>query len=112
MTYTINGKKWTKADINQRCAELLGIEYKRSDNYVMVCDHAASIETGYEQEREYNPCTEWGDTGTIIEKCFDELTSTVWQDSHIYWDLLIDKHKCSKLEAACICYVTIGNTNE
>jgi hypothetical protein len=120
MTYTINGKEWTKADINERCAVLMGIEYELNDIYVMVSDTVTSIETGVDEFMEYCPCYSPSDTDAIIDKCFDELMTRVTtcgekfvgrEQNIIYgilWEYLMEKHKCTKLVAACICYIEIN----
>jgi hypothetical protein len=118
MTYTINGKEWTKADINKRCAELMGIEYELNDIYVMVSDTVTSIETGVDEFMEYCPCYSPSDTDAIIDKCWDELMQDVGFDGEddpdydyrfgTRWQYIIEEHKCSKLVAACICYIEIN----
>jgi hypothetical protein len=109
MTYTIKGKEWTKADINLRCAVLMGIEYELNDIYVMVFDTTASIETGVDEFMEYCPCYSPSDTDSIIDKCWDELMEIIANDgAWVNWDYLKYKHKCSKLVAACICYIEIN----
>jgi hypothetical protein len=102
MTYTINGKEYTEFNINKRCAELKEFKLCEGQHYKSALAHRVD---GFLEV--YDPCNNWNDAGAIIEKCWDELTSTVWQDSHIYWDLLIDKHNCTKLIAACICYIEL-----
>jgi hypothetical protein len=115
MTYTINGKEWTKSNINERCAVLMGIEYQLNDIYVMVSDTVASIETGVDEFMEYCPCYNPSDTDAIIDKCFDELNKVnVSYDSigrmitSTKWNSIMIGHDCSKLIAACICYIEIN----
>jgi hypothetical protein len=115
MTYTINGKEWTEFDINKRCAVLMGIEYELNDIYVMTIDEVASIETGTDEFMEYCPCHSPADTDAIIDKCWDELmtiNSVVFEkgiySSETEWNQLMDKHNCTKLMAACICYIEIN----
>ncbi|MFT6991870.1 MAG: hypothetical protein ACJASL_003867 [Paraglaciecola sp.] len=103
MTYTINGKQYTEFDINKRCAELMDLKDVHENNGRVFF---TSLEL--QSKRAFEPCSDPTDTWPIIDKCWDELTSTVWQDSHIYWDLLIDKHNCTKLVAACICYIELN----
>jgi hypothetical protein len=86
MTYTINGKEWTEFDINERCAELMAhevVNYCRSAHYA------------------------W----TIIDKCWDELMQVLYVSrlTNRQWDFLIKKHNCTKLVAACICYIEINS---
>ena len=102
-THTINGKQWTEFDINRRCA-VLTLKY---------------IGQLYENEKligadrlEYNPCNNWNDAGSIIDKCFDELMSAPNDWSEPYdgnkWELIIDTRKCTKQAAACICYIELN----
>jgi hypothetical protein len=82
MTYTINGKEWTEFDINERCAELMAhemVNYCRSAHYA------------------------W----TIIDKCWDALFYPKRPELSL-WQHLIKKHNCTKLVAACICYIEIN----
>jgi hypothetical protein len=119
MTYTINGKEYTEFDINKRCADLIGEKYNTSDQYVMVADNATSVETGCYEEMEYNPCSNWADAGTIIDKCWDEFIEVVDCMGHeitnddigwCKWSYLMAQHNCTKLVAACICYIEINET--
>lgn len=103
MKYTINNKPYTLFDIKARCAELMGIEVKiKGDDKYPYLDK--------EQDEEYDPCESWNDTGPIIEKCFDELTSVSCPSTgNIEWHQLVLKHNCTKLEAACICYIEMND---
>ena len=106
MTYTINGKEWTKSNINERCAELEGKnlpEYQPARN------------SGYNIGNEefyigYNPCQNPSDTNAIIDKCWDELNQFVSgkQRMETKWIFTMQKHNCTKLVAACICYIEIN----
>jgi hypothetical protein len=90
MTYTINGKEWTEFDINKRCAELYNGVY-----------------------RDY--CNNPADTDAIIDKCWEELMIDVDCEGNlepyadmsfgINWQYLMGEHNCTKLVAACICYI-------
>jgi hypothetical protein len=92
MTYTINGKEYTEFDINKRCAELMAhevVNYCRSAHYA------------------------W----TIINKCWDELIEVVDCMGHeitnddigwCKWSYLMAQHNCTKLIAACICYIELN----
>ena len=106
MTYTINGKEWTKSNINERCAELEGKnlpEYQPARN------------SGYNIGNEefyigYNPCQNPSDTNAIIDKCWDELNQFVSgkQRMETKWIFTMQQHNCTKLVAACICYIEIN----
>ena len=103
MTYTINGKEWTELDIKKRCAKLLGY------NLHFIKD----IESG---NRYWNALECITHTEAIIDKCWDELMLT--KDTHgfgtwthwdnIKWVRIMSKHNCTKLVAACICFIEIN----
>jgi hypothetical protein len=113
MTYTINGKEWTEFDINYRCAELLGFKASkeqymhygdRDENVVLIGRARDSYGVNYTR----NPA----DTDAIIDKCWDKLMKlTETFDDGIAdglctrWEYLMDYAKCTKLVAACICYI-------
>jgi hypothetical protein len=108
MTYTINGKEWTKSNINERCAELEGKnlpEYQPARN------------SGYNIGNEefyigYNPCQNPSDTNAIIDKCWGELNQFVSgkQRMETKWIFTMQKRNCTKLVAACICYIEINES--
>ena len=112
MKYTINGKEWTEFDINLRCAELLGapISFSRLPSKIFKL----SVNTGGFTD-EVNYCNSPSDTDAIIDKCWDELMKlTETFDDGIAdglctrWEYLMDYDKCTKLVAACICYIEIN----
>jgi hypothetical protein len=106
MAYTINGKPYTELDINKRCAELLAIKYITNDVYVLIPDPVMSMEASCSQYVEYNPCTNPVDTDAIIDKCWNELMSVKYEYCVLSrWQYLMHQHKCTKLVAACICYI-------
>ena len=103
MTYTINGKEWTEFDINKRCAEL---DTHNTGQAALVHHKAVFIDNFVNGQREYNPCNNPSDTWPIIEKCWDELMEIIANDgAWVNWDYLKYKHKCTKLVAACICFI-------
>jgi hypothetical protein len=130
MKYTINGKEWAEFDINMRCAELLGLivqtEFKErigfTEEFHIAYPNtiwAARVDERGDQvssweQMVFTRCPV--DTWPIIEKCFDELmltkdgrgcgTWTHWD--HVKWQRLINEHNCTKLVAACICYIEIN----
>ncbi len=110
MTYTINGKEYTEFDINKRCAELLEIKYITNDVYVLIPDPVMSMEASCSQYMEYNPCNSPSDADTIIDKCWDELNQFVSgkQRMETKWIFTMQQHNCTKLVAACICYIEIN----
>jgi hypothetical protein len=106
MKYTINGKEWTKSNINERCAELEGKN---------LPEYQPAMNSGYNIGNEefyigYNPCQNPSDTDAIIDKCWDELIEVLYvsRETNRQWDFLIKKHNCTKRVAACICYIEIN----
>jgi hypothetical protein len=124
MTYTINGKEYTEFDINLRCAELLGLivqtEYQKLIGFTeefhkiypntiwcaKIDDRGDQVEPW--QQMIFTRCPE--NTWPIIDKCFDELMEVLYvsRETNRQWDFLIKKHNCTKLVAACICYIEIN----
>jgi hypothetical protein len=106
MTYTIKGKEWTGFDINWRCAELLAWELEPNVKSVEFDGNCFWV-NGVSKYLVKHYCNNPTDTDAIIDKCWDELMSP-----HHYnlnrWQRLIKKHNCTKLVAACICYIEIN----
>jgi len=100
MIYTINGKEYSEFDINKRCAEIEGFKcIKSHPNAKIINSVKNSIVTEY-GKKDY--CTNPSDTWPIIEKCWNELMNPFGAKR---WGLLMQKHDCSKLIAACICFI-------
>ena len=105
-TYTMRGDEYSEFDINKRCAELLGY------NIYFIKD----IKSG---NRYYAPCECISHTWPIIEKCWDELMEQVdlsgsdmvelESTNYSRWEHLIEKHNCTKLVAACICFIEVNS---
>ena len=106
--YTIKGEEYSEFDINKRCAELMDIKYDTNDVYVMIQDDVMSIETGNDELIEYAPCNSPSDTWPIIEACWDELESRFFDYGKSKWSETVEKHKCTKLVAACICFIELN----
>ena len=105
MTYTINGKEYTELDINKRSAELMGMAVKLSiDKKHWLLPSSIKNSGGY---NEYSPSSNPQDAWQIIEKCWDELNRFVPNGITMVskWRDITDKHNCSKLIAACICFI-------
>mgnify|MGYP003666986200 CR=1 FL=1 len=103
MTYTINGKELTELHINRRCAELMSWkELRISSVSVQVLNHIYHV---YEI---YDPCTNPLDTDAIIDKCFHKLVEYDHHNDEVEWEDIMDRHKCTKLVAACICFIEIN----
>jgi hypothetical protein len=116
MTYTINGKEWTEFDINLRCAELLGFKASK-EQYMHYGDRDENVVLIARARDSYgvNYCNVWNDASHIIDKCFHELMKlTETFDDGIAdglctrWEYLMDYDKCTKLVAACICYIELN----
>jgi hypothetical protein len=101
MTYTIDGKEYTEFDINLRCAALVPV-------YVALKGSMNDMYLDKEQDDEYNPCQNPADTDAIIDKCWDELIFADYR-RNVTWEMLMEKHNCTKLVAACICYIEIND---
>ena len=111
MKYTINRKKYTEFDINLRCAELI---LATPVNISHDCQQVLSA-----PNLEYNPLRNPWNTDRIIDKCWDELIEVVDCMGHeitnddigwCKWSYLMAQHNCTKLVAACICYIEINET--
>ena len=115
MKYTINDKEYTEFEINKRCAELMGLKWHEFSN-VSESRQWVNIEIlrlkGQPDFPEYSPCTNPADTWPIIEKCWDDLMVVDMIDYYAQWDLLMCEHNCTKLVAACICFIEINEGNE
>jgi hypothetical protein len=112
MTYTISSKQYTEFDINKRCAELMGVpvSFSRLPNRM----YKLSVNSGGFTD-EYNSCNNPADTDAIIDKCWDELNrvnvsydSTGRMITGTKWEAIIFEHNCTKLIAACICYIELN----
>ena len=107
MTYTINGKEWTELDINKRCADLLGapISFSRLPSKIFKL----SVNTGGFTD-EVNYCKNPADTESIIDKCLNSLLEVHHTELCDYtkWEDIVNRHKCTKLVAACICFIEIN----
>jgi hypothetical protein len=100
MKYTINGKEYTEWRINTAIAEkIYGYPSDKDIKRLVI-------------ERRIDFCNNWKDAGVVIEKCWDELND-IWleKDGKTYislWKYLVQKHNCTKLVAACICFIEIN----
>jgi hypothetical protein len=112
MKYTINGKEYTEFDINLAIAEINILSLDMSE----AMDRVVAIQM---RRKLPNYCTNPVDTWHIIEKCWDELmcVNDVILGGGVYssnteWDEIIDKHSCTKLVAACICFIEINEAKQ
>jgi hypothetical protein len=112
VTYTINGKEYTEFDINLRCAELKEFKLCEGQHYKSALAHRVD---GFLEV--YDPCNNWNDAGAIINKCWDELIEVVDCMGHeitnddigwCKWSYLMAQRNCTKLIAACICYIELN----
>ena len=113
MTYTINGKEYTEFDINKRCAEIDPYVYEIHGSYPSIGESAVHIEGrhgkyGNYYEVGFDPCNDWNDAGSIIEKCWDELMEEAFPYGPPKWKYLTQQHNCTKQAAACICYIELN----
>ena len=135
MTYTINGKEYSELGINQRCAELIkpkhsGYKYvKVLENYTpwrdileigitsdcCVIKYLTISKPNMDMWSMYDACNSPTHTWPIINKCWDELNkvnvsydSTGRMITSTKWNSIMIGHNCSKLIAACICYIEIN----
>ncbi len=120
MTYTIKGIEYTELDINKRCAELyLPCDYiiNKNDNSIDLIGVQTWLGAhGEPDERmvkygNYNPCNYPADTDAIIDKCWDELNESILRNGgrrKSHWQDTMQQHNCTKLVAACICYIEIN----
>ncbi len=109
MTYTVKSKEHSKFDINKRCAELMGIaiSFSRLPEKVFKL----SVDSGGFTD-EYNPCNNPQDTWPIIEKCWDDLNESTLRSGgrrKSHWQDKMQQHNCTKLVAACICFIELGS---
>tara|TARA_R110002126_G_scaffold192495_8_gene340678 strand:- start:1682 stop:2008 length:327 start_codon:yes stop_codon:yes gene_type:complete len=106
-TYTINGKEYSEFAINKWCAELRDLKDVHENN-----GRVFFTSTEMQSKRAFEPCTDPSDTWPIIEKYWDELME-IWmnEDGTTYttWDYAIEKHNCTKLVAACICFIEVNS---
>jgi hypothetical protein len=104
MTYTINGKEYTEFDINLAIAEINILSLDMSE----AMDRVVAIQM---RRKPPNYCTNPVDTWPIIEKCWDELNALYANGVTkviTKWQRTIEKHNCTKLVAACICFIEIN----
>jgi hypothetical protein len=109
MTYTINGKQYTKSDINKRCADLMGIKVE----YPMFNEvpYHRWFDSKGANLKVLDLCNNPTDTDAIIDKCFDELNESILRNGGLrksYWQEIMQQHKCTKLVAACICLIEMN----
>jgi hypothetical protein len=127
MKYTINGKEYQEFDINKRCADLMGFEvldeftlaatqhksYRKAtlnNCWIATGNNSASVSSA-----KYNPYNNPSDTDAIIDKVWDELIEPIfitkdgfeWYQAR--WNLIMERHNCSKLIAACIWLIELND---
>ena len=111
MTYTINGKLYAEFGINKRCAEILAWESEPNVKSVEFdgnnCFWVEHV--GFSAFPVQHYCNNPADTDAIIDKCWDELMSVKYEYCVLSrWQYLMHQHKCTKLVAACICFIEIN----
>jgi hypothetical protein len=114
MTYTINGKEYTEFDIKKRCGELMNLKVE----YPLFNDqpYQRFLSNGKIHLSVYEPTTNPIHTWFIIQKCWDELNkvnvsydSTGRMITNTKWNSIMFAHDCTKLVAACICFIEIND---
>ena len=103
--YTIKGKEYSEFDINKRCAEILGsksIEVHPNAKIIESVKYSVMTDFG---KRDY--CNDPSDAWPIIEKCWFGLFYPHKPELSL-WQHIIKKHKCTKLVAACICFIELN----
>jgi hypothetical protein len=114
MTYTINGKEWGAYGINKRCAEILAWESEPNVKSVEFNNNCFWVEhVGFSAFPVQHYCNNPSDTDAIIDKCFDELNESILRNGgrrKSHWQDTMQQHKCTKLVAACICYIEINES--
>jgi hypothetical protein len=111
MTYTINGKEWTEDEINNAITEIRIAKLDMDSGYNRFMAEAMRLQPLCYTR---NPL----ETDAIIDMCWDELTLDVGYDGEepqhysevfgIKWNYIMKQHNCTKLVAACICYIEIN----
>jgi hypothetical protein len=103
MTYTINGKEWTEDEINNAITEIRIAKLDMDSGYNRFMAEAMRLQPLCYTR---NPL----ETDAIIDMCWDELMELSYQ-SHgdiSQWQYAMQQHNCTKLVAACICYIEIN----
>ena len=115
MKYTINGKDYSMHDINVACAEIIGVPVVLRKARISD-DHLLHKNQGLKR---YSPCTNPLDAWPIIDKVLDELLKLVNKHGDepktkngifwTRWQHLQELHNCTKLVAACICFIEVNS---
>jgi hypothetical protein len=117
MTYTINGKQYAEFGINKRCAEILAWESEPNvKSVVFDGNNCFWVEhVGFSPFPVQHYCNNPADTDAIIDKRLDELfkLQETFDDGIAdglctKWEALMHRHNCTKLVAACICFIEIN----
>jgi hypothetical protein len=64
-----------------------------------------------QSKRAFEPCSDPTDTDAIIDKCWDELNESILRNGgrrKSHWQDTMQQHNCTKLTAACICYIELN----
>jgi hypothetical protein len=111
MKYTISGKEWTEFDINKRCAELIGVkvsseqylQYSERDENIVITSNISDSDSSVDY------CNNPLDTWLIIESVWDNLIFVYEYSSGLtHWSQVIEEYNCTKLVAACICFIEMS----
>lgn len=112
MKYTINGKEYSEFDINKRCAELLGLRIDDSQPLDCNGNFEGSVFTKIDFSKRsvgiFNYCRSKNDAWTIIENIWGDLMTYYCASKETKWQSIVARHNCSKLVAACICFIEMN----
>ena len=111
MTYTINGKEYTELDINNSVREIRISKFYMDSEYNQFMAEAMRLQPLCYTR---NPLETW----PIIDTCWNELMDytndkglkPILHEDIFWtrWESLMNRHKCTKLIAACICYIELN----
>lgn len=119
MKYTINGKEYSEFDINLFIAEsgIIPVAINEDQDSALKAKSSSVLINDIINTYEYNPCNNPVDAWPIIESINDVLFGLVGEDGEDYlychytrWEHVEEKYKCSKLIAACICFIELNDT--
>jgi hypothetical protein len=108
VVHIIHGVTYTINDINVRCAQLMGYKVIQQsmvgDGRISVIDASDLDGESYRRLPQY--CTDPNCMSVIVDYCFSNLL-TIEHDQYFLtkWEWIMSTRDCSKLMAACICFI-------
>lgn len=103
-----NFEQLSEFEINKRVAEIARLNIRHIyANHTMLVESIEKNDAGIGISKYFDPCNDPSDTWPIIEHCWDELNRFVPNGITMVssWRYLMGKHNCTKLVAACICFL-------